>query len=96
VTPRIRVRAETRDGWARLWFEDNGIGIDGPAQKRIFQLFQRLQRPENYEGTGLGLAIVRKAVERMGGHVGLESELGTGSRFWVELKLEEPARAPNV
>src|SRR5262249_16813295 len=70
----------------RFWFEDNGIGLAPESQQRVFGMFQRLNRADLYEGTGIGLAIVRKAVERMGGRVGVESELGKGSRFWVELK----------
>jgi len=69
----------------RLWVEDNGIGIDKAAQSRVFGMFQRLHPTSAYEGTGIGLAIVRRAVERMGGTVGLESEPDKGSRFWVEL-----------
>lgn len=87
--PRIVVRADNaREGNVRLWFEDNGIGISPEATKRIFQMFQRAHRADVYEGTGMGLAIVRKAVERMGGAVGVESELNSGSRFWVELKRD--------
>ena len=52
---------------------------------RIFGMFQRMHGSE-YEGTGIGLALVRKAVERMGSKVGVESEPGKGSRFWVEFK----------
>jgi signal transduction histidine kinase len=70
----------------RIWFEDNGIGIPMEVQARMFMMFQRLNPPEQYEGTGIGLTIVRKAVERMGGKVGVESEPGKGSRFWIELK----------
>jgi PAS domain S-box-containing protein len=86
VFPRVRVRAEEKDGWVRLWFEDNGIGIEKESLGRIFHMFQRLNRPELYEGTGMGLAIVSKAVDRMGGTLGVESEPGQGSRFWVQLK----------
>jgi signal transduction histidine kinase len=49
-------------------------------------MFHRLQAKQAYPGTGLGLAIVRKGAERMGGRVGVESEPGQGSRFWVELR----------
>jgi PAS domain S-box-containing protein len=85
IRPRVRVRAEQHAGTVRLWFEDNGIGIDRSAQARLFTIFGRLNSPEHYEGTGIGLAIVRKSVERMGGGVGVESEPGSGSRFWIQL-----------
>jgi signal transduction histidine kinase len=65
--------------------EDNGIGIAKEHQERIFGVFERLHRPEAYPGTGIGLAIVRKAMERMGGRAGVESEPGRGSRFYLEL-----------
>ncbi len=69
----------------RMWFEDNGIGIAPESQERIFEIFHRLHTQAEYEGTGIGLAIVRKAIERMGGRVGVVSEPGKGSRFWLEL-----------
>ncbi|RUR80804.1 ATP-binding protein [Chlorogloeopsis fritschii PCC 9212] len=71
--------------FVRLWIQDNGIGIAEDNFERIFKVFERLHGSEVYPGTGIGLAIVRKGVERMGGRVGLESELGQGSRFWIEL-----------
>ena len=72
--------------WIRLWVEDNGIGIAPEHRERVFRVFERLHGIETYPGTGIGLAIVRKGVERMGGRVGIESEIGQGSRFWVELR----------
>lgn len=86
VFPQIEIGAETEGSIVRLSFRDNGIGIDHESQARIFQMFQRLNRADLYEGTGIGLAIVRKAVERMGGSVYVESEPGKGSIFYVELK----------
>ncbi|HYG36169.1 MAG TPA: PAS domain S-box protein [Clostridia bacterium] len=86
VKPHVHVYSRKEDDRVRLWVEDNGIGIRPEAQHRLFRLFQRLHRETDYEGTGVGLAIVRKAVERMGGQAGVESEEGKGSRFWVELK----------
>ena len=68
----------------RIWVKDNGIGIAPEHRERIWLMFQRLSK--NYEGTGIGLALVLKVVERMGGEVGVESEPGRGSRFWVELR----------
>ncbi len=69
----------------RLWVEDRGIGIAPGAHKAIFEIFQRLNSSTTYVGSGIGLAIVRKAIERMGGRVGVESAPGKGSRFWLEL-----------
>jgi signal transduction histidine kinase len=84
--PQVQVWAEERDRWVRLWIEDNGIGIAPEHHERIFRVFERLHGMETYPGTGIGLAIVRKGVERMGGRVGVESEVGKGSRFWLELQ----------
>ena len=64
----------------------HGIGFDAKFAEQIFVVFQRLHTKHEYEGTGIGLTIVRKAVERMGGAVGVESEAGKGSRFWIELR----------
>jgi signal transduction histidine kinase len=69
----------------RVWIEDNGIGIPDEYHDRIFAMFERLHGVESYQGTGIGLAIVRKAVERMGGTVGVDSQPGHGSRFWLDL-----------
>ena len=68
--------------------KDNGIGIPQEYQERIFDMFQQLDK--GYEGTGIGLALVRKTAERMKGTVGVESEPGQGSRFWLELKGANP------
>ncbi len=83
--PKVRLWTSSHDGYVRLWVQDNGIGIDPKDSSRLFGMFQRLHRQDSYPGTGMGLAIVKKAVERMGGHVGAESEVGKGSRFWVDL-----------
>lgn len=79
-------------GWAkegpvvRVWFEDNGIGIAPKDSNRIFRMFERIHPAEQFEGTGIGLTIARKALERMGGRIGYESNAGNGTRFWFELK----------
>jgi len=83
--PRVRVWSEVRGENVRLWFEDNGIGIRPEHQRRIFVMFERINPSGQYDGTGVGLAIVRKAVERMNGTVGVESDGVNGSRFWIEL-----------
>jgi PAS domain S-box-containing protein len=84
VTPQVRISGEALDGFVRLWFEDNGIGIAPEYRDRIFKMFQRID--QSRDGTGIGLAIVRKVVERLGGRVGVESAPGQGSRFWLDLK----------
>ncbi|HVE39707.1 MAG TPA: ATP-binding protein [Planctomycetota bacterium] len=85
VSPRVSIRAERKDALVRVWVEDNGIGIPAQYHDRVFGVFERLNRPEEYPGTGIGLAIVRRAVQRMDGRIGFESEVGRGSRFWIEL-----------
>jgi CheY-like chemotaxis protein len=85
--PEVRVWAEDRKGWARIWVEDKGIGISREMLPRVFDMFSRGSK--DYEGTGVGLALVRKTVQRMGGRAGAESEEGKWSRFWIELKSAE-------
>ena len=81
----IVVWTERRGDKVRLTIRDNGIGIAADEQPRIFDLFSRGTTTNGVEGTGIGLAVVRRAVLRMGGQVGVESRLGDGSAFWVEL-----------
>ena len=86
VKPRVRVHTELIGTQVRLSVSDNGIGVPPEARQTIFETFKRLHPAEEYDGTGLGLAIVKKAVERMGGEVGVKSEPGEGSCFWVGLR----------
>jgi signal transduction histidine kinase len=82
--PRVHIWARSNETTVRLWVEDNGIGIAPEHHERIFRVFERLDHSGDYPGTGIGLAIVAKGAERMGGKVGVESQLGHGSRFWIE------------
>ena len=83
VKPVVRIWGEESSGRVKLWFKDNGIGIAEKDYQRIFDIFHRIDR--SHDGTGIGLAIVKKAVERMGGHVGVESISGQGTSFWLDL-----------
>lgn len=102
VVPRVRVWAEpavreTQGGTVplvRCWVEDNGIGVPAKHQGKLFGVFQRLHAGQNYLGTGMVLAIVKKAIERMGGEVGVEPGSLEGSRFWFELPAAPEAPSP--
>lgn len=85
ASPRVRIMARQVAGAVQLVVEDNGLGFDMKFHDRIFSIFQRLHRAEQYPGTGVGLAMVSKAMERMGGRVWAHSELGQGATFTLEL-----------
>jgi PAS domain S-box-containing protein len=93
LSPEVQVRTEAYNGSVRLDVTDNGIGIAPQHRERIWQVFERLHDRETYPGTGIGLAIVKRAIARMGGSCGLESEVGKGSTFWIELPLAEGEKA---
>jgi PAS domain S-box-containing protein len=84
--PRIHLAAGVAGDKVLLSVADNGCGFDMKYHERIFEIFQRLHRVEDYPGTGVGLAIVRKAIERMGGRVWARSAPGEGATFYLELK----------
>ena len=87
TAPQLEVSAEAiGETSIRVWFKDNGIGIAPENRDRIFRLFERVNPATQFEGTGIGLSIVRKAIERMGAQVGLDSQMGKGSNFWIQLK----------
>jgi len=88
ASPQIEVGSQIHDNKVVIRVKDHGIGIPPEYQEKIFNIFQRLHTEEEYPGTGIGLATVRKAVELLGGRVWLESTVGQGSTFFVELRLE--------
>ncbi|MBP6582503.1 MAG: PAS domain-containing protein [Chromatiaceae bacterium] len=83
--PEVAVRGQASGDILQLVFQDQGIGFDMRFHDRIFEIFQRLQRAEDFPGTGIGLAIVHKAMHRMGGRIWAESTPGQGATFFLEL-----------
>jgi two-component system, sensor histidine kinase and response regulator len=91
----IEIGSRTENARNHLWVRDNGIGFDMRHHDRIFHIFERLHRSEDYPGTGVGLAIVRKAMQRMGGRSWGSSSPGQGATFhlqWPEPQDSQPQR----
>lgn len=83
--PVVTVSAAPEDGGVRIDVADNGLGVPGAQQDRIFKMFARLHGPDEYEGAGVGLALCRRIAERHDGRIGVASEPGAGSVFSVWL-----------
>jgi signal transduction histidine kinase len=80
----IQIGGEEQDAMCHFWIRDNGVGLHDTAKHRLFQVFQRFH-PELASGEGMGLAIVKRVVERHGGKVWVESQVGVGTTFHVTL-----------
>ncbi|MBM7063040.1 response regulator [Pseudomonas sp. UL073] len=87
---------EVRPGCVRLWVEDSGAGLSAEQQTQLFQPFQRLGwENSTTPGAGIGLVLCRELAELMDGEIGLRSEPGLGSRFWIDLPgAAAPGQAP--
>jgi signal transduction histidine kinase len=90
----VEVTLSRAEEYARLAVRDAGIGVEPEHHDRIFERFERAVSVRNYGGFGLGLYIVRRVVEALGGAVRVDSDVGAGATFTVELPLAgPPARA---
>jgi signal transduction histidine kinase len=94
---RVRVVLDEQDGWAIGMVEDTGFGISPEDQARIFEEFYRTPQAKELapHGTGLGLPLVKNIVEAHGGSIGVESEIGKGSRFTFRLPTADAAAGPS-
>lgn len=88
--PRVIIQAAQDGEHCRLSVTDNGTGFDMKFHDRIFEIFQRLHRAEDFPGTGIGLALVRKSMERLGGRAHAESRPGEGATFHLTFPLTLP------
>lgn len=88
LQPRVEIWAERHGARIRIYVKDHGIGIDPQYHQKIFNLFY--QHDPATDGTGIGLMVARKAAEKMNGELGVESRLGEGSVFHLELDGAEP------
>ena len=89
IPPKVHIGAKLENNMWVFSIEDNGIGIESKYFDRLYNIFYRLHTKEEYPGTGIGLPICKKIVQRYGGKVWVESELGKGSTFYFSIPIKK-------
>jgi signal transduction histidine kinase len=85
TTPKINIDCVSEIGFWKFSVQDNGIGIPAEYRDKIFKPYKQLHTKDKFEGTGMGLAICKKIVEKHGGDISFESEMGKGTTFYFTI-----------
>ncbi|MFK7979383.1 MAG: ATP-binding protein [Saprospiraceae bacterium] len=87
TTPTVRISSQQENGFIKVSFQDNGIGIDEQYHHKLFQMFSRLQNHKDYKGTGLGLSLCKRIADSMRGEIGIERQSVSGSLFYFGIPI---------